>query len=105
MSLYLLVDMLLFRYMTNKFFFFFFFCFPSPSSGSAIVYVCKANRAAGFTALQSCVHSRRSMATTFDNMATRRLAIGNESVPIQLAQCWFRGLAISDATKRAALVL
>ena len=57
MSLYLLVDMLLFRYVTNKFFF--FFCFPSPSSGSAIVYACKANRAAGFTALQSCVHSRR----------------------------------------------
>ena len=23
--------------------------------------------------------------------------IGNESVPIQLAQCWFRGLAISNA--------
>ena len=59
MSLYLLVDMLLFRYMTNKFFFFFFFCFPSPSSGSAIVYVFKANRVAGFTALQSCAHSRR----------------------------------------------
>jgi len=25
------------------------------------------------------------------------LYIGNESVPIQLAQCWFRGLAISNA--------
>jgi len=24
------------------------------------------------------------------------LYIGNESVPIQLAQCWFRGLAISN---------
>jgi len=23
--------------------------------------------------------------------------IGNERVPIQLAQCWFRGLAISNA--------
>jgi len=26
-----------------------------------------------------------------------RLNIGNESVPIQLAQCWFPGLAISNA--------
>ena len=25
--------------------------------------------------------------------------IGNESVPIQLAQCWFSGLAISNAKK------
>jgi len=24
-------------------------------------------------------------------------ALGNESVPIHLAQCWFRGLAISSA--------
>jgi len=27
----------------------------------------------------------------------RRSLIGNESVPIQLAQCWFLGLAISNA--------
>jgi len=25
------------------------------------------------------------------------LAIGNESVPMQLAQCWFPGLAITNA--------
>jgi len=28
---------------------------------------------------------------------TVRISIGNESVPIQLAQCWFPGLAISNA--------
>jgi len=28
-----------------------------------------------------------------------RLPIGKESVPIQLAQCWFPGLAISNAKK------
>jgi len=28
-----------------------------------------------------------------------RIATGNESVPIQLAQCWFPRLAISDASK------
>jgi len=27
----------------------------------------------------------------------RKQSIGNESVPIQLAQCWFPGLAISNA--------
>ena len=27
----------------------------------------------------------------------RWLVIGNDSVPIQLAQCWFPGLAISNA--------
>jgi len=27
----------------------------------------------------------------------RLLIIGNESVPIQLAQCWFHALAISNA--------
>jgi len=26
--------------------------------------------------------------------------IGNENVPIQLAQCWFTGLAISDAKSK-----
>jgi len=26
-------------------------------------------------------------------------SIGNESVPIQLAQCWFPGLAVSNAKK------
>ena len=26
-----------------------------------------------------------------------RVGMGNESVPIQLAQCWFPGLAISNA--------
>ena len=28
-----------------------------------------------------------------------RILIGKESVPIQLAQCWFHGLAVSDAKK------
>jgi len=30
-------------------------------------------------------------------LVDRDKAIGNESVPIQLAQCWFRGMAISNA--------
>jgi len=29
--------------------------------------------------------------------AVRQAEIGNESVPTQLAQCWFPGLAISNA--------
>ena len=33
--------------------------------------------------------------TRCERAITRR--IGNESVPIQLAQCWFPGLAISNA--------
>ena len=31
------------------------------------------------------------------NYVTVTLCIGNESVPIQLAQCWYHGLAISNA--------
>jgi len=37
---------------------------------------------------------RRNFRTLYQ---TRRCAIGNESVPIQLAQCWFPGLVISNA--------
>ena len=36
---------------------------------------------------------RRTAIQRTDNEAN----IGNESVPIQLAQCWFPGLAISNA--------
>ena len=46
--------------------------------------------------------SLRAMSTCLqeifrDNLWMDCRAIGNESVPIQLAQCWFTGLAISSA--------
>ena len=42
-------------------------------------------------------HSRFLTIMRHTNPRTHSLTIGNESVPIQPAQCWFPGLAISDA--------
>ena len=35
--------------------------------------------------------------TSAEQLTAGQFGIGNESVPIQLAQCWLPGLAISDA--------
>jgi len=40
---------------------------------------------------------RQPFAAVFKQRRLQKSAIGNESVPIQLAQCWFPGLAISNA--------
>jgi len=46
---------------------------------------------------QACFDNIKSGKVTVGRLASTLSLVGNESVPIQLAQCWFPGLAISNA--------
>ena len=49
------------------------------------------------SAVRHNVNNLRGFPRSFLTTKTHTISTGNESVPIQLAPCWFHGLAISNA--------
>ena len=71
---------------------------PEKSPLNGCVCVSRYNKAIG-RVRPSFVSTLNQLTSDFDAflMIHSCMAIGNESVPIQLAQCWFPGLATSNA--------
>ena len=64
--------------------------------GRGRVYVVsRVTNAVTISRVSNNVHARNDLTVLCLALS---VGIGNESVPIQLAQCWFPGLAISNAT-------
>jgi len=53
------------------------------------------------TFLKSFTHKMAAKASWHQNYVAVTLCVGNESVPIQLAQCWFPEQAISSAKNKS----